>query len=57
MTLTIDQQFWGYEVEEKLLIGVGEQIRLYTTVIYLILQAVLGPGVYSASYRNEYEKH
>jgi hypothetical protein len=24
--------------------------------IYLILQAALGPGVYSASYRNEYQK-
>jgi hypothetical protein len=25
--------------------------------IYLILQAALGPGVYSASNRNEYQKH
>jgi hypothetical protein len=25
--------------------------------IYLILLAALGPGVYSASNRNEYEKH
>jgi hypothetical protein len=25
--------------------------------VYLILQAALGPGVYSASNRNEYKKH
>jgi hypothetical protein len=25
--------------------------------IYLILQVALGPGVYSASNRNEYQKH
>jgi hypothetical protein len=25
--------------------------------IYLILPAALGPGVYSASNRNEYQKH
>jgi hypothetical protein len=26
-------------------------------LIYLILPAALGPGVYSASKRNEYQKH
>jgi hypothetical protein len=26
-------------------------------LIYLILPAALGPGVYSASNRNEYQKH
>jgi hypothetical protein len=26
-------------------------------LIYLILPAALGPGVYSASHRNEYQKH
>jgi hypothetical protein len=26
-------------------------------LIYLIVPAALGPGVYSASFRNEYQKH
>jgi hypothetical protein len=34
-------------------------IAHYTTTIkiYLILPAALGPGVYSAAKRNEYQKH
>jgi hypothetical protein len=30
---------------------------LFKDAIYLILPAALGPGVYSASNRNEYQKH
>jgi hypothetical protein len=33
----------------------GEVIFFF--LIYLILPAALGPGVYSASNRNEYQKH
>jgi hypothetical protein len=29
------QQLWGYKVEEKLYLGVREQIRLNTTVIHI----------------------
>jgi hypothetical protein len=31
ITLIIEQQFWGYKVEEKLHLGVCEQKRLNTT--------------------------
>jgi hypothetical protein len=31
-----------------------DEVKFY---IYLILPAALGPGVYSASNRNEYRKH
>jgi hypothetical protein len=32
-------------------------IRFTQTKMHLILPAALGPGVYSASNRNEYQKH
>jgi hypothetical protein len=32
-------------------------MRFFFFLIYLILSAVLGPGVHSASNRNEYQKH
>jgi hypothetical protein len=33
------------------------QYGLNCKVVYLILPTALGPGVYSASNRNEYQKH
>jgi hypothetical protein len=36
---------------------VGEPMRRMNISIYLILLAALSPGVYSASNRNEYQKH
>jgi hypothetical protein len=37
-------------------LGVRYTMRRFF-LIYLILPAALGPGVYSASNRNEYQKH
>jgi hypothetical protein len=35
---------------------VWDPMKLMFFLIYLILQAILGPGVYLASNRNEYQK-
>jgi hypothetical protein len=43
----------GYENEGR---GFETQRGEWIVSIYLILPAVLGPGVYSASYRKEYQK-
>jgi hypothetical protein len=40
----------------RLLVCLNIEYNLHQS-IYLILPAVLGPGVYSASNRNEYQKH
>jgi hypothetical protein len=37
--------------------GRGFDTQWVECLIYLILPATLGPGVYSASNRNEYQKH
>jgi hypothetical protein len=37
--------------------GLGFDIRLGDFLIYFILSAALGPGIYSAFNRNEYLKH
>jgi hypothetical protein len=42
------------EPEGKVAVSIPDEINFY---IYLILPAAVGPGVYSASNRNEYQKH
>jgi hypothetical protein len=43
----------GYFIRAK----VATTFRLSLRTIYLILPVALGPGVYSAYNRNEYQKH
>jgi hypothetical protein len=43
-----------YTTNRKVAGSISDEVNFY---IYLILPAVLGPGVYSASNRNEYWEH
>jgi hypothetical protein len=44
-----------YDTKRNVEGSIPDQIIFF--LIYLILTAALGPGVYSASNRNEYQKH
>jgi hypothetical protein len=48
--------FWAghYATNRKVVGSIPDEVNFY---IHLILPAALGPGVYSASNRNEYQKH
>jgi hypothetical protein len=43
-----------YATNRKVAGSIPDEVNF---LIYLILSATLGPGVYSASNRNEYQKH
>jgi hypothetical protein len=45
--------YYGLATGQKV---IGSRPNEVSFSIYLILQAILGPGVYSASNRNEYQK-
>jgi hypothetical protein len=40
LTRIIQQQLWGYKVEEKLYLGVREQKRLNTTALQYTIYAI-----------------
>jgi hypothetical protein len=50
----IAQWLRNYATNRKFAVSIPDEVNFY---ICLILPAALGPGVYSASNRNEYHKH
>jgi hypothetical protein len=49
--------YWGhYAISRKVAGSRPNEVNDFFFSIYLILPTVLGPGVYSASNRNEYQK-